>query len=1073
MESKNKISNNENEHNNLKSSDFQDLTPIDDADLTGYKEALDLAFNDDKIKNIAITGSYGSGKSSILNTYKKDSKLKFIHISFLHFKECDKNDTNTNENKEKSNNKEDSKESKDIEENKEQNSKNKDVEKNKIEEDTTKIEFSLDCGNETKDEIDKEKIREAVLERKIINHIINQIPFKYISDTNFNIRSVLGTFEIFKKIVYTLILISSILYINYFLREDKSNFYNFLNSSLSNINHILLVIGIFNIGFFIYKNFSNKYKEKSIKFLKKIMLLIFPIISFTYLVVYIWFNDILNELIYKFKDSYTLVSLSFLYIIIYFSIFIGKLNKRSVLNKLKYKYKGIELDISTQKNGEEYNSFFDKYLNEILYIFENCNADVIVFEDIDRFEMGVIFERLREINILLNEKLKKKNKVIKFCYLMKDDIFSSEDRVKFFDFIIPVVSVMNGFNSNELFFEYFSKYFLKDSKNINKYDFYEFMGKISFNITNIRILKNIFNEFVIYRGRLDKKLIKLNYYKLLSIIVYKNLFPEDFNNLNHNEGFLFNIFRNPVIKDYVKDDLINNMNEKEIEYKIELENLLKKINIKVDYTITHYEIDSFIITRILKECINLDKDFINFINVHYKNRILDNFDNINFYYKQIPNDVIDLRKQILKYEYFIYCIYQKRGSELSNELFLKLFNRSIIDIKLIGDEKYKDLLIFFTRNGFLDESCGEYITYFSSNNLNLSDRKFIMNALYYYDNKLPYDYKLTNVEFIKFSLNSIYYINDAILNFDLLDNLLNEYDVNVYIKDKYYNRQLEIKLEYFLLQLSKFKNLDFIKGYFDRNQYNNKKLNRFLMINLNTKNIKLENINDDLDSDLFDIIVNYDLYELNEINLITVLNKLCDSKDLTDENIKHKNYSLICNAKDNKICKYIHSSHNIYKYLEVYIKFCDDVIKDDEEHVISLIEILFGKKYEKYSIESEGLFIRYIERLVTKIKLISKIDLQYLNNYKKNILYQELFKYNVVNCFVENIYEYYLNNNKMDEVIIKFINESNEELKFYNKCSDYDIKDVKSFLNELKNDERIKEDKRAEIQSCIDELDKF
>ena len=291
MESKNKISNNENEHNNLKSSDFQDLTPIDDADLTGYKEALDLAFNDDKIKNIAITGSYGSGKSSILNTYKKDSKLKFIHISFLHFKECDKNDTNTNENKEKNNNdKEDSKESKDIEENKEQNSKNKDVEKNKIEEDTTKIEFSLDCGNETKDEIDKEKIREAVLERKIINHIINQIPFKYISDTNFNIRSVLGTFEIFKKIVYTLILISSILYINYFLREDKSNFYNFLNSSLSNINHILLVIGIFNIGFFIYKNFSNKYKEKSIKFLKKIMLLIF----YTYLK-----NFYIEKILYK------------------------------------------------------------------------------------------------------------------------------------------------------------------------------------------------------------------------------------------------------------------------------------------------------------------------------------------------------------------------------------------------------------------------------------------------------------------------------------------------------------------------------------------------------------------------------------------------------------------------------------------------------------------------------------------------------------------------------------------------------------------------------------------------------
>lgn len=111
---------------------------------------------------------------------------------------------------------------------------------------------------------------------------------------------------------------------------------------------------------------------------------------------------------------------------------------------------------------------------------------------------------------------------------------------------------------------------------------------------------------------------------------------------------------------------------------------------------------------------------------------------------------------------------------------------------------------------------------------------------------------------------------------------------------------------------------------------------------------------------------------------------------------------------------------------------------------------------------------------MTKIKLISKIDLQYLNNAEKKILlYQELFKYNVVNCFVENIYEYYLNNNKMDEVIIKFINESNEKLKFYNKCSDYDIEEVRVFLNELKNNEKIIENKKMEIQSCIDELDKF
>lgn len=79
MDSKDKINNNENEHNNLKPSDFQDLTPkddvylkeygevfnhafkkygkeklefndltpTDDANLTGYKEALDYVFDID------------------------------------------------------------------------------------------------------------------------------------------------------------------------------------------------------------------------------------------------------------------------------------------------------------------------------------------------------------------------------------------------------------------------------------------------------------------------------------------------------------------------------------------------------------------------------------------------------------------------------------------------------------------------------------------------------------------------------------------------------------------------------------------------------------------------------------------------------------------------------------------------------------------------------------------------------------------------------------------------------------------------------------------------------------------
>ena len=56
---------------------FQSLTLCDDVNLEGYKEALDYALQEDKILNIALTGSYGAGKSSVLESYKKQLAQQF------------------------------------------------------------------------------------------------------------------------------------------------------------------------------------------------------------------------------------------------------------------------------------------------------------------------------------------------------------------------------------------------------------------------------------------------------------------------------------------------------------------------------------------------------------------------------------------------------------------------------------------------------------------------------------------------------------------------------------------------------------------------------------------------------------------------------------------------------------------------------------------------------------------------------------------------------------------------------------------------------------------------------------
>src|SRR5699024_1146735 len=117
------------------------------------------------------------------------------------------------------------------------------------------------------------------------------------------------------------------------------------------------------------------------------------------------------------------------------------------------------------------------------------------------------------------------------------------------------------------------------------------------------------------------------------------------------------------------------------------------------------------------------------------------------------------------------------------------------------------------------------------------------------------------------------------------------------------------------------------------------------------------------------------------------------------------------------------------------------------------------------------------------IVLLYNFDVNEFKDKIRIVMYKYIFEKNVAKYCIENIYDYYLRIGQIDDVIIKFINESNENLKFSNMhdedYSEFCLKildnkeNIKKFLSELKNDERIDENKKIEIQSCIDELDKF
>lgn len=212
------------------------------------------------------------------------------------------------------------------------------------------------------------------------------------------------------------------------------------------------------------------------------------------------------------------------------------------------------------EGNDNNSSYFNKYIDEIIYYFETKNYDVVVIEDIDRFNNILVFEHLKELNYLLNNS-EQINRNITFIYSVKEDIFSinkntiegteSEIRTKFFEMIIPIIPVSDNFNAGEFLLPEMIKRGLV-SEQEGEFEF--FLKDISLYIYNLRVLKNIISEFVLFK-ELHKDLKNASIdIKLFSIVTLKNLVPSLYTDLQKSEGFLYDLF---VSKDVLKKLIIS------------------------------------------------------------------------------------------------------------------------------------------------------------------------------------------------------------------------------------------------------------------------------------------------------------------------------------------------------------------------------------------------------------------------------------------------------------------------------------------------------------------------------------
>ena len=936
---------------------FVSLTPTKNADENGvYCNSLKYAINNKDIKNIAITGNYGSGKSSVIQTFferLENRKYNPIYVSLAAFKKddyiCKEGDNVVGE--------------------------------EKIKEIQSKNEF------------------QHTLEKSVLQQLLYQANTKEVPLSRFkriNKHSIISlNFETFFLIASICTLVCII-------------FPKLIDDLIKNYNTIINAIP----------------------------------------------NWIVNILI--------AIVMMTTYVIMYKTLFF--LSTKFNISKFKIKDAEVEID-----NKPE--SVFNKYLDEIIYFFQSTNHMVVVIEDLDRYEgdASFIFQKLRELNTLINSSNQVKYEV-DFIFAIRDDFFDDyEERTKFFDYIIPIIPISSKGNSNEIIWKRLE--FLKENNKITyKFD-KKFIDDVAILVEDKRLIDNIINEFIIYKNKLDNK--HMDDKQLFSIILYKNICPKEYSELQKDAGNIINILNN---KKYKIQKIIEQLKERKEELSIEKKNVeneylnnikeLKLVLIGNIYNFDNYsgserefQIDneSISINTFLSSTIDSDKicrSNISFRTRNYGYLRLD--ENAVFQSFGNKSNFINRMKTIEKGKEL--TLQELQGNIEEIELKIKKINK--LNIKQIineyggdgiFDDKSNSIEKFLFRKGYITEEYKDYITLFVPGNLTKQDNEFVFAVKT--GEWLPYDYKLNNIENVLKKLNENDFETNSILNFDLLDYLiknnindkvlkiiqvLDELDENtlVFIDDFIYkydssknfidllignSKKLWKKIykkignkEYLDRWVIRFlmneQALAFVDENFTKYINKHKDLDKYIdnekieiaIKSLKDLGIKLSNIQNVGNKYFLIQVYMNELYELNTtmIKLFLVMNNV-DIKLF-----KEKNLSIIMNFKGN-LKTYV--LNNFKEYFDLCYTL-NDSNKDDENSIMEILKnedidieikkkIVIKEDFKQYEIDNLNI------DLIDTVLAEEKIKINY-DNVLAIMVKEESLKSNLINHISKHINEY-------------------------------------------------------------------
>lgn len=715
-----------------KYSEYKDLAPISNAEnVEEYLNALKWALDQKKITNIALAGPYGSGKSSIIDTFLEKHKdesffqtytsennswiIKKIKSCILqHDKVCRFNEISKKISMATF-----------IEANSNEQCKN---------------------GADKKICINAEEVEKGILKQLFYSINPQKIPqsrYRKLHPVNF--KNVITKVAIYSVIALILVFVF---------------YYEKMTTIFSGISAILSWIGMSVVSY---------------------------IAVFMAFIVCVW---AISQIIFDFSS--------------------------------KYSIKGIKLssNVDIQKEEGAGESIFNKNLDEIMYFFETTEYRLIFFEDLDRLDDRTIFVHLRELNNLLNCNENIKGKVV-FIYAVKDDIFTKEDRTKFFDFIIPVIPIINSTNSGEAL-----QQFLQEAKEhgIEHAISQDFVLDVSPYIADMRILRNIYNEFVVYKSILRAgQGVELKDEQMLAIIIYKNLCPSDFADIQNEKGLIKEAFE--AKRKYIDvqknnlQEIINERSSKLDSYKKECLQSIREIKIAMmsgimDNTGIVDKVNDFQAKEILEDSFDMNNIAkLNSARVYYfsfgynyeQNKVMSDIsgkikpyliriDSVNNIHdigcENLQNELEELNKQKRDISKKTLSYILERGNDLKFD-------------DIISDNK---LLMFLLRRGYIDEKYANYINYFKGNTITKDDMNFILSVKN--QEAKPWDYAITKTDMVIRRLQEYEFERKEIYNFDLLEQLLAGGNDNV-------------KLELFFKQLADETKLswDFIDEFTERTNH--------------------------------------------------------------------------------------------------------------------------------------------------------------------------------------------------------------------------------------------------------------